>query len=235
MKAFIGWDSREPIAYDVCEHSIRAHNTQIEIQALKQEQLKQDGFYWRDVDTLGSTEFTFTRFLVPQLMNFNGWAIFADCDFLWLSDIQEIFDQADDSKAVLCVQHDYTPKVSTKMDGKIQYGYPRKNWSSMVLWNCAHPSNRQITAAFVNAAEPLFLHRFLWLKDEEIGQISHHYNWLVDWYEEPIDGSPKVLHYTTGGPYFRSYANCAYHRQWLDQFEQLKGRRFSDQDFVDRQ
>lgn len=235
MKAFIGWDSREPIAYDVCEHSIRTYNKQIEIYPLKLSQLIEDQIYTRDVDVLGSTEFTFSRFLVPYLSQYKGWALFADCDFLWLSDIQEIFDQADPTKAIMCVQHDYQPKALTKMDGKLQYGYPRKNWSSMVLWNCEHPSNQIVTPQLINSAEPLFLHRFLWLKNEEIGNLNHCYNWLVDWYEEPNDGKPKVLHYTTGGPWFSQYANCDYHREWLDQFEKLKLRKFAASDFVDNQ
>ncbi len=234
MKVYLGWDSREPVAYDVCKHSIQANcPVPVYVKPLKLDELRESGIYTRPVDTLGSTEFTFSRFLVPHLAQYTGWALFADCDFLWLSDIQEIFAQADPSKAVLCVQHNYTPRVTTKMDGRLQHGYPRKNWSSLVLWNCEHPANAQITPEFVNQAEPLFLHRFLWLEDNQIGHINHHYNWLVDWYMSPKDGEPKVLHYTTGGPWFRKYAGCDYHEQWLSVFEDLRGRTFADHDFVD--
>ena len=95
-------------------------------------------------------EFTFTRFLIPELTNFEGWAVFMDSDMILTTDIKELFEQADDKYAVMCVQHDYKVTESTKMDGQKQTIYPRKNWSSMVLWNCGHPSNKVVTQDFVN-------------------------------------------------------------------------------------
>lgn len=214
---YIGWDSREPIAADVCEYSLR-HTTEetINVKMLKQHELRKKKIYTRGEDKLGSTEFTFTRFLVPYLNEYKGWAVFCDCDFLWLEDIDRLFAQRDDKYAVMVAKHDYTPKEGVKMDGKAQLPYPRKNWSSMILWNCAHPSNQQLIPELVNNETGQFLHRFQWLKDSEIGEVSHEWNWLVNWYHEPQDGKPKVLHYTEGGPWFKNYYDCEYANLWID-------------------
>jgi lipopolysaccharide biosynthesis glycosyltransferase len=230
LKIFVGWDSREDIAFRACKQSI-IDNTSVDVEIipLKQKKLRDSELYWREKDKLSSTEFTFTRFLIPELMDFNGWALFIDCDFIALEDLKNLFDLADDKYAVMCAQHDYTPKPGMKMDGQQQTLYPRKNWSSMVLWNCGHPSNQRLTKEVVNNPEidGKYLHRFSWLKDEEVGEISHEWNWLVGWYQEPEDGKPKFLHYTEGGPWFPEYYNCEYaseyykyERQYLIKEEQ---------------
>ena len=127
MKVFVGYDTREDMAYQVCKHSIERHSPTAQVIPLKQNDLKRQGWYSRSPDKLASTEFTFTRFLVPQLANFNGWAVFMDCDMLLRTDIAELSAQADDTKAIMCVHHDYAPKEGIKMDGQTQTVYPRKN------------------------------------------------------------------------------------------------------------
>ena len=217
MKIFVGYDTREDIAYRVCRQSIlNTASMPVEIIPLSQRKLKKLKLYWRDKDKLSSTEFTFTRFLVPELTNFSGWALFIDCDFVAVDDVKKLFDQIDDRYAVMCAHHDYTPKEGIKMDGQIQAVYPRKNWSSMMLINCGHPSNRALTKELVNDPNTTgkYLHRFSWLADNEIGKISHEWNWLVGWYKEPADGHPKFLHYTEGGPWFKEYANCEYANEY---------------------
>ena len=214
---YIGYDSREKIASDVCEYSLRTTTEEpIDIKYLKLHELRQQGIYNRGEDTLGSTEFTFTRFLIPYLQDYKGWAIFCDCDFLWLTDIDKLFAQRDDKYVVMCVHHDYTPKEGTKMDGKQQSLYPRKNWSSMVLWNCGHPSNQVVIPSMVNKETGKFMHRFSWLKDEEIGSVSHEWNWLEGWYKEPIDGKPKAIHFTEGGPWFENCQDVDYADLWIE-------------------
>ena len=196
MKVFVGYDPREDIAYQVCKHSILNKQPNADVRALKQQELRDAGWYNRPIDKLASTEFTFTRFLVPELANFKGWAVFMDCDMILTTDIKELFDQADDKYAVMCVQHDYTPKEGMKMDGQKQTIYPRKNWSSVVLFNCAHPSNARLTQDMVNDPElnGAYFHRFSWLKDEEIGELEHTWNYLVGVYDD-IE-TPKLIHYT---------------------------------------
>ena len=215
---YIGYDTREDIAYQVSKFSILQRSKNVSVIPLKLDDLKEKGLYWRGEDKLGSTEFTFSRFLVPKLNDYKGWALFCDCDIIFLEDINNLFNLKDDKYAVMCVQHDYTPKEETKMDGKQQTLYPRKNWSSLVLWNCGHPSNQKITKKLINEPETTgkYLHRFSWLEDQEIGSIPHHWNWLAGWYKEPIDGKPKAIHYTEGGPWFENYRDCEYHQEWKD-------------------
>lgn len=104
------------------------------------------------------------------------------------------------------------------MDGQVQQQYPRKNWSSMMLINCGHPSNHVVTKSFVNneALTGAYLHRFSWLKDEEIGEISHEWNWLEGWYKEPKDGKPKAIHFTEGGPWFKNCQDVDYADLWIE-------------------
>lgn len=217
INIYVGWDSREPIAADVLSHSILKYTSvPVNIVYLKQDKLRSEGLYWRETDPLASTEFTFTRFLVPYLNNYEGHAIFVDCDFLCLTDLAELIEQADSKKAVQVVQHDYTPAKGVKMDGRQQLPYPRKNWSSMILWNCAHKDNKKVDLDFVNTATGQELHRFTWLNDKDIGNLSPEWNWLVGWYREQRDGYPKWLHYTEGGPWFDDYRNCEYSEVWLE-------------------
>jgi len=213
LKVFVGYDTREDISFQVCEHSILRHNIGIdtvEIKPLVQDDLRKRNLYWRDVDKLGSTEFTFTRFLIPALMNYRGWALFCDSDIVFLENVSNLFQLVNDKYAVMCVKHDHNPQVGLKMDGRQQLQYPRKNWSSLVLWNCGHPSNQNLTVDVINDEDTTgkYLHRFAWLEDEEIGSIPHEWNWLVGWYKEPKDGKPKALHYTEGGPWFKNYREC---------------------------
>jgi lipopolysaccharide biosynthesis glycosyltransferase len=149
------------------------------------------------------------------------WAVFADCDFVFVDDVKKLFDQADDRYAVMVVKHDYTPKEGIKMDGCKQLPYPRKNWSSMILWNCGHASNQQVTPDLVNSQTGQYLHRFQWLDDAEIGNLDPEWNWLAGWYQEPQDGTPKAIHYTEGGPWFKEYRQCEYHEVWKQNLREM--------------
>lgn len=210
-KIFIGYDSREVNAYNACVNSVLDNSrANYNLIPLKLNTLRELGIYTRSPDPYSSTEFSFSRFLVPYLCNYNGWAVFCDCDFIFLNDLEELLCFRDDKYAVMCVQHNYTPTATVKMDGKQQLLYPRKNWSSLVLWNCSHPSNKQVTPELVNEQTGQFLHRFSWLEDHEIGSIPLEWNWLVGWYKEPQDGKPKALHFTEGGPWFENYKDCEY-------------------------
>ena len=199
---YIGFDSKESIASDICEFSLKKNSEKkIIVNHIKIEEMKSRKIYSRDTDKLGSTEFTFTRFLVPYLQNYKGWALFCDSDFLWLDDVNKLFSNVKDEFAIMCVHHDYKPTNNKKKLLSSQQIYPRKNWSSLVLWNCAHPSNKSVTPNLINTKDGKFMHRFGWLKDDEIGQIHYEWNWLINWYKEPEDGKPKALHFTEGGPW----------------------------------
>jgi len=215
-KVFVGYDSREHIAWEVCRHSLLRHtNRDVTVIPIRQDVLRDLGLYTRPTDTRSSTEFSITRFLTPYLAAQSGWAVFCDCDFLFNVDIGQVFEGLDRSKAVYCVQHDYTPAHLIKMDGKQQAAYPRKNWSSFMLFNCDHPDVRALTPDVVNSASPAFLHRFEWVRDPDgIGALELDWNFLVGEYAKPAR-TPRVLHYTVGGPWFEDWRDCDYADLWL--------------------
>lgn len=220
VKIFIGYDKREKIAYDVCKFSIEKHSSiPTEIVPLKQDYLRSTGLFYRDIDPLSSTEFTFTRFLIPELMSYSGMAIFCDCDFLFTQDIKNLVDQFNSDKALQVVKHNYTPTNIYKMDGSKQTVYDRKNWSSLVLWNCGHEANKKLTSKLVNTESGLFLHQFKWLSDNDIGEIDRRWNHLVG-----VNSStelPYGIHYTNGGPWFDNYKDCEYHDVWIRYYNEM--------------
>ncbi len=209
---FIGYDSRERVAANVLIDSLYQKATHpLSITPLLKNQLVKQGFHNREKDKNQSTEFSFTRFLVPYLMNFEGWAIFMDCDMLCRADIKELWDQRDDNYSLLCVKHDHIPKESRKFLGEKQLPYPKKNWSSLMLMNCK--KCKVLTIDYVNNASGLDLHRFNWLENEkEIGDIKGlGWNQLIT--SESLQNfkkknlNPELIHWTLGGPWFKDQRN----------------------------
>ena len=181
---------------------------------IKQDVLRELGLYTRAADTGASTAFSLTRFLTPYLAASEDLSIFCDCDFLFTADIRTIVDQLEPDKAVHVVQHEYTPRQAMKMDGHRQVAYPRKNWSSFIVFNGAHPALKSLTPQLVNAATPAFLHRFSWLADHAIGSLDRTWNFLVGEYDAPAD-PPCAIHYTNGGPWFDNCQDVDYADLWL--------------------
>jgi lipopolysaccharide biosynthesis glycosyltransferase len=219
-RVFVGYDSREDIAWQVCRHSLLRHaENEVDVIPLRQTVLRELGLYCRPYDIGASTEFSLTRFLTPYLAAQSGWVAFCDCDFLFTGDIREAFEGLDPNKAVYCVQHDYKPAFRVKMDGKPQAVYPRKNWSSFMLFNCDHPDVRALTPQVVNTASPAFLHRFEWVQDESaIGALELDWNFLEGEYSKP-DHVPQVIHFTNGGPWFDEWKDCDFADLWLEEYE----------------
>jgi hypothetical protein len=215
LQVFVGWDPREDIAWEVCRHSIlsRTDPKEVVVKPLIQSELRQAGLYTREPDTKAATEFSLTRFLTPNLAGQKGYAIFVDCDFLFLTDIREVLTEVDPFKAVSVVQHDYKPTEATKMDGCVQHAYPRKNWSSFMVFNLEHPAVRALTPNIVNTQTPAHLHRFEWLKDEQIGSLDKGWNYLEGWYPPTYDHL-KAIHYTRGGPWFDHMKECDFASEW---------------------
>ena len=222
LKVFVGWDPREDIAWEVCRHSIlsRTDPSKVIVTPLVQQELREQGLYTRPVDKKASTEFSLTRFMVPKLAGKKGYAIFVDCDFLFLADIRDVLEEVDPTKAVSVVQHNYCPTESLKMDGRKQHQYPRKNWSSFVVFNCEHPAVQELTPEVVNLADPGFLHRFLWLQDEDIGSLDKGWNYLEGWYSPHYDNI-NAIHFTRGGPWFDQMQDCDFAREWRQEFSSL--------------
>lgn len=210
----IGYDEVEPIAWHTLSHSIIKHATiPVSINPVAIEHFH--SFFQRERDIKQSNSFSFSRFCVPYLNNFNGYALFMDCDMLLRCDIKELLSVVDEqpNKAVYVVKHDYEPSETIKYLNTIQYAYPRKNWSSFVLWNCGHPANKAVDKKFFNSASGLELHRFTWLNDDEIGELPVEWNWLVGDYIDPPN-NVKNVHWTNGGPYFNEYRDCDFSEEW---------------------
>jgi hypothetical protein len=221
IKIFIGYDHRESIAWHTLTHSIlRQSSVPVAIIPLALSSLS--GLMSRPRDPKQSNDFSFSRFLVPYLSGYQGFALFLDCDMMLRTDIAELFDVArqNPDKALHVVKHDYVPCNNIKYLGNVQHAYPRKNWSSVVLWNCAHEANRVVTPEFVNTSTGMALHRFSWLEDDLIGELDKRWNWLVGEYSSPPE-DVKNVHWTIGGPYFNEYREVDFASEWCAEYERM--------------
>ena len=175
---------------------------------------------YEETHTDGSNAFIYSRFLVPHLQGYKGWAIFADGDMLCRDDIAKLWAMRDDQYAAMVVKHDYETKHKTKDVGTsletVNCSYPRKNWSSVVLWNCEHPANRVLTPQYVMEATGRKLHRFEHLLDGEIGDLPKDWNWLAE--EYPVNEAAKLVHYTLGVPAMKQYAESQHAKEWFEAF-----------------
>lgn len=221
LRIFIGYDSREPAAFHVLAHSILSRATcPVMITPLTQTALRAIGIYTRVRGATESTEFSLTRFLVPYLCGYRGHAIFMDCDMLCQVDIAELWDEIlQQSAAVLVCQHDYTPKAGTKFLANLQTVYPRKNWSSFMVFDTSRC--QALTPQYVNDASGLDLHRFTWLPDSSIGALPLDWNHLVGDYEPKADA--RILHYTLGGPWFEASKDCDHADLWFAERGRMLG------------
>lgn len=226
MKIYIGWDSLQEDASMVCEYSIHKHaKYDIDIKHLKLEELEDQNLYWRETAS-ASTEFSYSRFLVPYLQDYNGWAIFVDSDFVFLRDIHEIYEQlkytpnADDYSCFVVKHADYIPKQEVKFYGKKQEALPMKNWTSFILFNCEHPDVKRLNPLTINNHSPRWLHRFEWTRPERVGMLDVRWNWLVG--EYGICDDPWALHYTNGGPFNNEWGQD-YEDVWLQYFKEHTG------------
>lgn len=227
---WIGFDPREAAAFAVCRNSIARRLTQpIPIRGIVLSELQRAGLYRRAVERRGeqlwdpisgapmSTEFAIARFFTPILAK-SGWAAFCDCDVLARASLARMFELAKPQYAVMCVKHKHIPDYSVKMDGQAQTRYARKNWSSVMLFNCDHESNKTLTVDMLNIVPGRDLHRFCWLKDEEIGELPPVWNYLVGHTE--TDTEPQLVHFTDGVPgTHRGFDNCEYADEYRRELE----------------
>jgi lipopolysaccharide biosynthesis glycosyltransferase len=243
---YMGWDQRENLPFEVARESIRKRcSTPLSIIPLKLDHLsdiltrpieRKDGKLWCPISQAPmATEFAISRFCVPFLQD-TGWALFCDCDIICWSDINELFDLADDRYAIMVVKHFQIPRkieenppvnrgfgkfdYGTKMDGQIQTYYNRKNWSSVVLWNCDHPANKRFGFDELNTWPGRDLHAFKWLEDSEIGELPQIWNWLVN----VTPGEPEkkgIWHYTLGGPWFDGWKPAPHDAEWIEESQEI--------------
>jgi hypothetical protein len=210
IRVFIGYDAREAVAFSVLAYSIQARSSQpVTIAPLMLSQL--GDVFTRPRHPLQSTDFSFSRFLVPYLSGYQGWSIFMDCDMLMRDDIAKLWALRDDRFAAQVVKHNHRPREETKFLGERQTTYEKKNWSSVMLFNNARCT--RLTPEYVNSASGLELHQFKWLDDERlIGELPAGWNHLVDY--DPPSPAVSLAHFTIGGPYFPEYADCPFAEEW---------------------
>jgi hypothetical protein len=210
---FVGLDARERLLFHVfCSSVARRTERAVAFTPLT----AAFGGGRRD----GSTDFAYARFMVPFLADFRGWAIYADGDMVCRADIAELWNMREERYAVMVAKHDYVTHAAKKMDGARNEHYPRKNWSSVMLFNCAHPANKTLMPAYIETADGAQLHRFRWLPDELIGDVPLEWNWLCG--EYPHNGDAKLLHYTLGAPCFRGYEACDHGAEWREELDALR-------------
>ena len=216
INIFIGYDSKEKAAFSVLAYSILKNSTRpVSITPVYLPNIKDT--FTRERGNLESTEFSFSRFIVPYLADYKGWALFMDCDQLMLGDISELWRLRDEKYAVQVCKHDYTPNSDKKFLGQTQTSYPKKNWSSFMLMNCAKCST--LTPDYINSASGLQLHQFKWLENEDkIGTLPLEWNWLVGEYEK--NNEAKNVHFTEGGPWFKDYKDVDYADEWFNYYKE---------------
>lgn len=226
MRVYIGYDPAETEAAEVCAKSLRfVTQGQLEPEFLRLPKIAAQGLITRPFDYRGdqiydlvsndtaSTQFKITRFLVPMLCQ-SGYALFLDCDMLFTADPREMLVDVRAENAVSVVKHpEYKPVESTKMMGLVQTTRKRKNWSSVMLFNCDHPANRRLSLRDVNERTAEELHTFYWLNDSEIGELAPRWNWLVN--VQPKPQYPGIAHFTLGGPWFKGWPGADYDDLWL--------------------
>lgn len=219
IRIFIGYDPREAVAFNVLSHSIHVRASEpVLIAPLMLSQLKKQ--MWRERHPLQSTDFSFSRFLVPLLSGFEGWSLFCDSDMLVIDDIANLWSLRDERFAVQVVKHDHKPADTVKFLDQPQRPYEKKNWSSVILFNNARC--KALTADYVNTATGLELHQFKWLGDDSlIGELPHRWNHLVDYDPALPPEQVSLLHYTEGGPYFEAYRTCGYAALWLAERDRM--------------
>ena len=195
LNIFIGYDSKEIVAYHtLCQSIIKQSSVPIRFTPICLHNITD--IFNRQRSKLQSTEFSFSRFLVPYFSEYQGWSLFLDCDMLARSNIAELFSLKNERYSVMVCKHNYVPKDSIKFLGNVQTRYEKKNWSSVILFN--NSRCKKLTTNYVNTATGLELHQFKWLDDEnEIGELPLEWNWLVG--EYPFDEGAKMIHFTRGG------------------------------------
>ncbi len=214
IKLMVGFDQRESIAYHAfCQSIIQHSSVPVAFVPLAINTLKD----YKETHSDGSNDFIYSRFLTPYLNNFEGWAIFADGDMICKADIKELMNLQDENKALLVVKHDYQTKMLQKYLGNKNENYPRKNWSSVILWNCSHPKHRILTPEFIAKQPGSYLHRFSWLDDSDIGELPKEWNWLA--IEYPENKNAKLIHYTLGTPCFKEYKDSEMASIWYSTYQ----------------
>ena len=208
INVFIGFDEGEKVSYHILSESIRRQSSvPVSITPLCLSNIPE---FKRELQPNQSTEFAFSRFLVPYLSDYKGWSLFLDSDMMFRDDIKNLWNMIDKDKSIMCCKHDYVPKQNVKFRGAKNEPFPKKNWSSFMLMN--NQRCKMLTKEYVETASGLELHQFKWTHEENVGELPLDWNWLVGEYD--YNKNAKNVHWTLGGPYFKDYKNSEYADEW---------------------
>lgn len=214
---FIGYDPREPVAFHACANSIITRSSEpVSIRPLALRNFKD---FYQERHTDGSNQFIYSRFLVPFLCGWSGHAIYLDGDMIVQGDIADLWKLRSHWHAAQVVKHEYKTKAKTKYLGNKNEDYPRKNWSSVILWNCGHYANRCLVPEYVENQTGAHLHRFQWVDDQRLGSLPVQWNWLAG--EYPEEPEARLIHYTLGTPCFAEYKDSAQSDAWHKEFKSM--------------
>ena len=221
LKIFVGFDGEvEPVAYHTfCQSVIEKATIPVSFTPLALNTLNN----YMETHDDGSNAFIYSRFLVPYLCGFQGYALYVDGDMLCRDDIDKLVDEIDPFAAVSVIKHDYKTKFPIKYCGNKNEDYPKKNWSSVMFWDCGHIKNKRLTPEYIMTNTGSHLHRFEWLKNDFtdlVGELPIEWNWLVSEYDYNADA--KLVHFTIGTPCFHNFKDCDYADEWWQTFNNLK-------------
>lgn len=216
---YFGFDPRESIGAHVFMHSVITRSSlPVQFVPLHLENMRK---FYTEQHTDGTNAFIYSRFMIPYMHGYQGWAIFMDgSDMLCRADIADLWALRNPyGKAVQVVKHDYKTQANRKYIGTDMEAdnrdYPRKQWSSVMLINCSHFAWRQVTPEMVQRSSGDLLHRFEFMDDDHIGDLPKCWNHLVT--EQPPNSEAKLVHYTLGGPWFKHYEHCEFSDEWFDE------------------
>lgn len=221
IRIFIGWDKQEAVSYHVLCHSIlKRASLPVQITPLNRANMR---FFERPRGAHDSTDFSISRFLVPFLCGYRGWALFMDCDMLCLGDVADFAPYASAfngyGETARVVKHDYTPADAQKFLGREQAPYTNKNWSSVMLFN--NDMCQALTLDYVNTAPGLAMHQFNWCKPHQVGALPKEWNYLVGEANQCEPEDAKLIHFTRGTPCFPEYADCEFADKWRSEQDDM--------------
>ena len=222
-RVFIGWDPAQQEAAEVCKYTLMKHSTiPLQVGFIRLKDMLEQKLIWSE-DTEATTETTLTRFLVPHLSQYQGWSLYVDPDFVFLGDVREIFQSMEARYACSVVKLQYKPTQDTRLDGRPQAHYPRKCWSSMILYNCSHGKCKSLTPEFINQSKPNFLHRFDWLAGNEISGMNPEWQVIPGHADSALkDKDIRALHFTEGGPWHPDCRSIKYGWYYADALNQMR-------------
>lgn len=227
LRIFIGFDPNEMRACTIAKQSLIRHAAAAHLDIDRVCRLSLHRVYTRPTTTMRngqlfdeisdapmSTDHAIARFFIPFICDYQGWALFTDGDVLFRDDVGNLLALADQRCAIQVVHHPPQLEERQKKDGHIQQAYPRKNWSSVMLWNCGHAANRRLTVDVLNSWPGRDLHAFKWLDDDALlGELPARWNHLVGIHPPMPD--PAVVHFTLGTPDLPGRADSPFAQEWF--------------------